>query len=95
VVFGFEVRHRDCHHHHANFKSTTLAGIIATSDKKKTACGAGTKTAGPAYHPRTERRLRALPTAPREPMYSVVYWTGLATLLVWTAYSAYSAIIGF
>jgi len=28
-------------------------------------------------------------------MYSVVYWTGLATLLVWTAYSAYSAIIGF
>ncbi len=27
-------------------------------------------------------------------MYSVVYWAGMATLLLWTAYSAYSAIIG-
>jgi len=27
-------------------------------------------------------------------MYPVVYWAGLTTLVVWTAYSAYSAIIG-
>ena len=27
-------------------------------------------------------------------MYPVVYWAGLATLVVWTAYSAYSAIVG-
>jgi hypothetical protein len=27
-------------------------------------------------------------------MYPFVYWTGMATLVVWTAYSAYSAIIG-
>jgi len=27
-------------------------------------------------------------------MYPVVYWAGVATLVVWTAYSAYSAIVG-
>jgi len=27
-------------------------------------------------------------------MYSVVYWAGMTTLFLWTAYSAYSAIIG-
>jgi len=27
-------------------------------------------------------------------MYPVVYWAGLATLVIWTAYSAYSAIVG-
>jgi len=27
-------------------------------------------------------------------MYPVVYWAGVATLIVWTAYSAYSAIVG-
>jgi hypothetical protein len=27
-------------------------------------------------------------------MYPVVYWAGVTTLLIWTAYSAYSAIIG-
>jgi hypothetical protein len=27
-------------------------------------------------------------------MYRVVYWAGLATLVVWSAYSAYSAISG-
>jgi hypothetical protein len=27
-------------------------------------------------------------------MYPVVYWGGMATLLVWTAFSAYSAIVG-
>jgi hypothetical protein len=27
-------------------------------------------------------------------MYPVVYWTGVLTFLVWSAYSAYSAIIG-
>jgi len=27
-------------------------------------------------------------------MYSVVYWAGMTMLLLWTAYSAYSAIIG-
>jgi len=26
-------------------------------------------------------------------MYPVVYWVGLVTLLAWTAYSAYSAIV--
>jgi hypothetical protein len=28
-------------------------------------------------------------------MYPLVYWAGVTTLLVWTAYSAYSAITGF
>jgi hypothetical protein len=27
-------------------------------------------------------------------MYHVFYWAGVATLIVWTAYSAYSTIIG-
>jgi len=27
-------------------------------------------------------------------MYRVVYWLGLATLVMWTAYSAYSALKG-
>jgi len=27
-------------------------------------------------------------------MYPVVYWAGLTTLLLWTAFSAYSAIMG-
>ena len=27
-------------------------------------------------------------------MYPVVYWAGVTTALVWTAYSAYSAITG-
>jgi len=27
-------------------------------------------------------------------MYPVVYWTGLTTFLVWTAFSAYAAIMG-
>jgi hypothetical protein len=27
-------------------------------------------------------------------MYPVVYWAGMATLVVWMAYSAYSAIVG-
>ena len=27
-------------------------------------------------------------------MYPVVYWSGVATLVAWSAYSAYSAIIG-
>jgi len=27
-------------------------------------------------------------------MYPFVYWTGVMTLLVWSAYSAYSAFIG-
>src|SRR5947209_3591270 len=29
-----------------------------------------------------------------DPMYPFVYWTGVMTLLVWSAYSAYSAFIG-
>jgi hypothetical protein len=29
VVFGFEIRKRGLHQHHANFKSTTLAGNAA------------------------------------------------------------------
>jgi hypothetical protein len=28
------------------------------------------------------------------PMYPLVYWAGLATFLVWTAFSAYSAFHG-
>jgi hypothetical protein len=28
-------------------------------------------------------------------MYPVVYWASVAVLVVWTAYSAYSAIVGF
>jgi len=27
-------------------------------------------------------------------MYHVFYWAGVTTLIVWTAYSAYSTIIG-
>jgi len=27
-------------------------------------------------------------------MYPFVYWTGVMTLVVWSAYSAYSAFIG-
>jgi hypothetical protein len=27
-------------------------------------------------------------------MYPLLYWLGMATLIVWGAYSAYSAIIG-
>jgi len=27
-------------------------------------------------------------------MYRIVYWAGVATFLLWTAYSAYSALIG-
>jgi len=27
-------------------------------------------------------------------MYPAIYWAGVATLIFWTAYSAYSAIIG-
>jgi len=27
-------------------------------------------------------------------MYPAIYWAGIATLVFWTAYSAYSAIIG-
>jgi len=27
-------------------------------------------------------------------MYPFVYWTGVLTLVVWSAYSAYSAFIG-
>jgi len=27
-------------------------------------------------------------------MYPLVYWTALTTLILWTAYSAYSALIG-
>jgi len=27
-------------------------------------------------------------------MYAVVYWGGLATLVAWSAFSAYSALIG-
>jgi len=27
-------------------------------------------------------------------MYPVVYWAGVAIFLLWTAYSAYSALIG-
>ncbi|HYU11519.1 MAG TPA: hypothetical protein VEK82_03010 [Stellaceae bacterium] len=29
------------------------------------------------------------------PMYPLVYWAGLATFLVWSAVSAYSAFHGF
>jgi hypothetical protein len=58
--------------------------------------GAGTKSPLPPYHGGGEsgagadlaKRLRG------GRMYSVVYWAGMATLLLWTAYSAYSAIIG-
>jgi hypothetical protein len=31
----------------------------------------------------------------RGPMYPLVYWAGLATFLVWSAFSAYSAFHGF
>jgi hypothetical protein len=27
-------------------------------------------------------------------MYRIVYWAGVATFLLWTAYSAYSALTG-
>jgi hypothetical protein len=30
----------------------------------------------------------------RGPMYPLVYWVGVATLLVWSAYSVYSALHG-
>ena len=29
------------------------------------------------------------------PMYRLVYWAGLTTFLVWSAFSAYSAFHGF
>jgi len=37
---------------------------------------------------------RVLPRPSGGAMYQVVYWTGVATLFVWTGYSAYWAITG-
>jgi hypothetical protein len=60
----------------------------------------GTPAQNPAYYA-SSSGLAAVPMAQRRArdrvgigMYSFVYWTGVMTLLVWSAYSAYSAFIG-
>jgi hypothetical protein len=57
---------------------------------------AGTKSAAPPYHSARDATLHGepQPNAKVGAMYPVVYWVGMATLVVWTAYSAYSAIVG-
>jgi len=46
----------------------------------------GTHRRAAAYYPIGERERR------REAMYRFFFWTAVATVVVWTAYSAYSAL---
>jgi hypothetical protein len=56
---------------------------------------AGNKSAGPPYQSAKDAALdRERRPGAKGAMYPVVFWAGVATLVVWTAYSAYSAIVG-
>jgi hypothetical protein len=61
----------------------TVPGRSATYSR-----GAGTQSAMPAYTSRSEAGRG------ESVMYPVVYWAGVTTLLLWSAFSAYSAIMG-
>jgi hypothetical protein len=50
----------------------------------------GTKRLIGAYYGATAYAARGVGIG----MYPLLYWAGVATLIVWSAYSAYSALIG-
>jgi hypothetical protein len=72
-----------------------FCGVLTASSRF---VAAGTKSPPPPYY--GEGAYRPADGAARDArrvgdaMYSVVYWTGMTTLILWSAYSAYSAIIG-
>jgi hypothetical protein len=61
---------------------------------KKLRARARNRLCQPITGRRPRRSTKGGGQTPGGAMYPVVYWAGMATLVAWTAYSAYSAIVG-
>jgi hypothetical protein len=85
----------------ANLPSFEVSGRLSRDSEppSRLACTAlrsgGEEITGPCVLRGKKRARRSRARWGGVGMYPFLYWTGMGTLLVWTAVSAYTAFIGF